>query len=182
MTTLLNFLGQPSSGKTSLSALVFAKLKEIGAEVEYASEYVKSWAWESRKMTPFDQYYIFGKECHNQSILFNKVDIVISDSPVMLTAFYHYFYNKKNSLRVPCREFYETAENDFEVKPINFFLPRRKDYNPRGRFQTQEEADNISVMLKTWLNFEGYPYVELLCEDNERLNEVMKVLEKEGVI
>ena len=181
-TILLNFLGASGVGKTSLSAKVFAKLKAEDYDVEYVSEYVKGWAWEGRKISPFDQFYIFGKECHNQSMLFNKVQVIISDSPVMLATFYHLYYNQDNSLSAPCHYFYERAVKNFNIIPVNFFLPRRKEYNPNGRFQTKEQSDELALMLKDWLDMDGYPYEELTCGDEDRINivyqRVVKLLEE----
>ena len=173
MTILINFIGQPSSGKTSLSAKLFARLKELELDAEYVSEYVKGWAWEERTVGKFDQFYIFGKETHNQSKLFNKVDYVISDSPVMLTAFYHFYYNHDNALKEVCKDFYEMADEE-GVKVINFFLPRKKKYNPKGRFQTQEQADQLAKDLLAWLDNEGYEYEILNCSEKERLERVLQ--------
>ena len=175
MTILINMLGCPSSGKTSLSAKLFAQLKAMDLNAEYTSEYVKGWAWEGKKVGPFDQFYIFGKETHNQSRLFDKVDFIISDSPVMLTAFYHYFYNGNEALNEVCHNFYNLAE-EAGVQVINFFLPRKKKYIAKGRYQTQEEADALAFQLKEWLNKEDYEYIELDCADKERLNTVMDYL------
>ena len=182
MTVLLNFLGQPSSGKTSIGAAVFAHLKALGVETEFVSEYAKQLCWEGRSISPFDQYAIFGYEAHQQSVLFNKVKVLIADSPVMLTAFYQYFYNKKNTLQQPCHDFYEMAEKDYNVKVINFFLNRQKKYNPNGRYQTEAEAEEVCRLLRMWLNFEGFKYTELNCPDEERLDKVMEVLKNEGVL
>lgn len=177
MTILINMLGAPSSGKTSLSAKLFAQLKAMDLNAEYTSEYVKGWAWEGKKVGPFDQFYIFGKETHNQSRLFDKVDFVISDSPVMLTAFYHYYYNKNNALNEVCHNFYKLAEES-GVKVLNFFLPRKKKYNPKGRYQTEEEADQLALDLKEWLGNEGYSYDELLCPDKYRIDFVIEKLKE----
>lgn len=173
-TILLNFLGASGVGKTSLSAKIFARLKARDYDVEYVSEYVKGWAWEGRKISPFDQFYIFGKECHNQSTLFNKVQVIISDSPVMLATFYHLYYNHDNSLSAACHYFYDRAVNEFNIIPVNFFLPRKKEYNPNGRFQTKEQSDELALMLKDWLNSEGYIYEELDCLDEKRAEVVMR--------
>ena len=175
MTILINMLGCPSSGKTSLSAKLFAQLKAMDLNAEYTSEYVKGWAWEGKKVGPFDQFYIFGKETHNQSRLFDKVDFIISDSPVMLTAFYHYFYNGNEALNEVCHNFYNLAE-EAGVQVVNFFLPRKKKYIAKGRYQTQEEADALAFQLKEWLNKEGYVYEELTCSDKERINVVLETL------
>lgn len=175
MTILINMLGSPSSGKTSLSAKLFAQLKAMDLNAEYTSEYVKGWAWEGKKVGPFDQFYIFGKETHNQSRLFDKVDFVISDSPVMLTAFYHYFYNGNNALDEVCKNFYKLTD-EAGVKVINFFLPRKKKYVKQGRYQTEEEANNVALELQEWLKKEGYDYIELDCPDKDRLDFVIDKL------
>lgn len=177
LTILINMLGCPSSGKTSLSAELFAQLKAMDLNVEYTSEYVKGWAWEGKKVGPFDQFYIFGKETHNQSRLFNKVDFIISDSPVMLTAFYHYFYNGNEALNNVCHNFYELVE-EAGVRVVNFFLPRKKKYIAKGRYQTQKEADALAFQLKEWLNKEGYEYKYLDCSDKERINIVLEELKE----
>ena len=177
MTILINMLGCPSSGKTSLSAKLFAQLKAMDLNAEYTSEYVKGWAWEGKKVGPFDQFYIFGKETHNQSRLFDKVDFIISDSPVMLTAFYHYFYNGNEALNEVCHNFYNLAE-EAGVEVVNFFLPRKKKYVAKGRYQTQEEADALAFQLKEWLNKEGYSYIDLECPDKERINVVLEKLKE----
>ena len=182
MTVLINLLGQPSSGKTSLAAKLFSYFKDKQINVEFSPEYVKSWAWENRRISPYDQYYIFGKEAHHQSMLFNKVDFIISDSPVMLTAFYHMYYNNKNSLKYACRDFYKVAEERDKVKIMTYFLPRKKEYVQEGRFQTQEEADYLSYMLKNWLDSEKIPYKELICEDENRLNYILEDLLKNGYL
>ena len=182
-TILINFIGQPSSGKTSLSAKLFARLKELELDVEYTSEYVKGWAWEGRTVGKFDQFYIFGKETHNQSKLFGKVEFVISDSPVMLTSFYHYYYNNDNALREACKDFYRMTDEE-GIKVLNFFLPRKKKYNPKGRFQTQEQADQLAKDLLKWLDTEEYPYEILDCSEKERLEKVLERIKevREGII
>lgn len=173
MTVLINMLGCPSSGKTSLSAKLFAQLKAMDLNAEYTSEYVKGWAWEGKKVGPFDQFYIFGKETHNQSRLFDKVDFIISDSPVMLTAFYHYYYNGNTALNEVCHNFYTLAEQA-GVKVINFFLPRKKKYITKGRYQTEVQADQVARDLMDWLDTEKYPYEVLECPDKERINVVLE--------
>lgn len=140
---------------------------------------MKGWAWEGKKVGPFDQFYIFGKESHNQSRLFNKVDFIISDSPVMLTAFYHYFYNGNEALNEVCHNFYKLAEEKAGIKTLNFFLPRKKKYIAKGRYQSEQEADKVATDLRNWLDKEGFPYIVLDCPDKERLNVVMEYIKKE---
>lgn len=178
MTILISLLGQPSSGKTTLSAKLFAKLKELGINAEYAPEYVKSWCYEGKKVNKYGQYTIFGEEVRRQSRLFGSVDIAISDSPVMLTGFYNSYYNNgDDSLNEACRGFYNKAKED-GIRLLNFFLPRKKKYDTKGRYQTQEQADEIAVLLKEWLNKEGYEYEVLDCPDKYRVDFIMEKLKE----
>lgn len=175
MSVLINFLGAPSSGKSTISNNLVSKLKELELNAEYVNEYVKQWVWEGRNISPFDQFCIFGNEAHNQSVLFDQVDYIVADSPVMLTAFYHLYYDNKNTLKDVCKEFYEMAE-EMGVKVFNFFLTRRKKYNPKGRYQTQEQADKLGQDLMNWLDQEGYEYEVLDCSDSKRLKIVLERL------
>lgn len=49
---------------------------------------------------------------------------------------------------------------------FNIFIKRVKKYNPNGRNQTAEEAENISVELKKILDRLGINYAEI--EGNEQ--------------
>lgn len=178
MTVLINLLGSPSAGKSTTAGKLFAYLKDLQLNAEFVSEYVKSWAWDKRTITPYDQFYFFGKEAHNQSHLFNKVDFIISDAPVLITAFYHLYYNHNNSLREICKDFYDMAERVDHVKVLNFLLPRKKKYNSAGRYQTEEQSDEIAVYLRKFLDVECYPYVFVDCNDDERVDFILEEVRK----
>ena len=176
MTVLINLIGQPSCGKSTAAAKLFARMKDMGLNCEYTQEYVKGWVWDGRKISPYDQFTIFGREAYNQSHLFNKVDFIISDSPVMLTAFYHLYYNKDNALREICKDFYEMAERIDHVHTFNFYLPRMKQYKQEGRYQTEEEANEVARMLKAWLEVEAYPFIPLDCPDEQRVDKILSYI------
>ena len=179
MTILINAYGSPSSGKTTLCARLFAALKNLGVDAYLTMEVVKTWCIEGREIGRYGQYVLFGQEVERQSRLFNKVDIALVDSPVGLSGFYNYYYSGKtdNSLSVPCREFYKRAAED-GVQILNFFLTPQKPYDPRARYQTEEQAQDVHVSLKEWLNREGYNYVELNCSDDQRLDAIMQHLKE----
>lgn len=180
MTILINLLGAPSVGKSTTAGRLFAKLKGMDLNAEYVQEYVKQWVYIGRKVSPYDQFHLFGQEAHNQSHLFNKVDFIISDSPVMLTAFYHLYANGDNALREVCKDFYDMAERLDNVKVLNFLLPRKKGYQNVGRYHTQEQADEIEHLLRCFLEVEAYSYEELTCPDEERVDKIMKCLSEVG--
>lgn len=180
MTVLINFFGSPSSGKTTLSAALFTRLKVMGVNVEYTPEYVKGWVYESRPVGKYGQFTIFGEEVRRQSRLFNTVDIAISDSPVALTGFYNYFYSGRqdNCLSSACKEFYRRAQEEDNIQVINFLLPKRNEYVSGGRYQSESEAAQVNIQLKEWLNKEGYNYTLLDCPDSERVDVIINKLQE----
>ena len=177
MTVLINAYGSPSSGKTTLCARLFAALKDLGINAYLTMEVVKTWCIEGRAVGRYGQYVLFGQEVERQSRLFNKVNIGLVDSPVGLCGFYNWYYSGKtdNSLSVPCKEFYRRAIED-GVKIFNFFLTPQKPYDPRARYQTEEQAQDVHVSLKEWMDNEGYDYIELDCSDEKRLEVVMNYI------
>ena len=175
MTIIINLIGQPSCGKTSTSVKLLAYLKELGIECEYCPEAAKTYLYEGKKINKYMQFGLFGSECVSQSRLFGSVDIIISDSSPILAAFYEYFYNGDNALSPACKEFYKKAKED-EIHVINFFLPRKKKYNPKGRYQNEKEAADVAAKLKEWLTWEGYDYEVLDCPDEKRISAITERL------
>ena len=179
MCILISTYGSPSSDKTTLCARLFAQLKDLGINAYLTMEVAKAWCLQGREIGKYGQFILFGQEAERQSRLFNKVNIGIADSPVGLTGFYNYYYSgkKDNSLSAPCKEFYRRAEED-GVKILNFFLTPQKPYDPRARYQTEEQAQDVNVSLKEWLTWEGYDYTVLDCPDEERIDKIMDCLQK----
>lgn len=175
MTIVVNLIGQPSCGKTSTSVKLLAHLKELGVECEYCPEAAKTYLYDGKKVNKYMQFELFGRECSTQSRLFSSVSVVLSDSSPILAAFYEYFYNGDNALSPACKEFYKKAKED-GIKVINFLLPRKKAYNPKGRYQDESQAADVAVKLKEWLAQEGYTYTFLDCSDEERIDRIMEVL------
>jgi len=174
-TVLINFIGEPGSGKSTLGAQIFTELKIRGYNVEFVNEFVKTWTYTNRKVDKFGQYHIFGMETENQSRLFNKVDYIIADSPVLLTSFYQRYYWGSDTLINPVKEFYKNAEEE-GVKTCNILIDRKFDYNQKGRFQTEEESIEIHKLLIDFMNENGYNYYYLNASVEDRIKEVLKIL------
>ena len=60
-TIAINFFGAPGSGKSTLSAIVFAKLKMMGVNCELVTEFAKDKVWEKNNEALSNQIYIFAK-------------------------------------------------------------------------------------------------------------------------
>ena len=136
---VVNLFAGPGSGKSTTCAGVFAKLKLAGINCEMALEYAKDKVWEESNKVLDDQIYVFGKQLHRIFRLKDKVDVVITDSPILLSIIYDKTRNKYFSDLV-LNQF-----NNFDNR--NYFIERTTVYNPKGRLQTEDEAKEIDKVL-----------------------------------
>lgn len=146
MTKIINLIGGPGTGKSTIAAELFAKMKWQGISVELVTEYAKDLVWEQRKHTFKNELYIFAKQHHRLFRLQGEVDYIITDSPIIQSIFYNKIYGDNS-------EIYENfVLNEFnKFENINFWLKRTKPYVEKGRNQTQEEADAIGYALRAML-------------------------------
>lgn len=174
---LVNVFGAPGAGKSTCAAYVFAKLKMLGYDIEYALEFAKDKVWEESKEAFRNQAYIFGQQFFRISRCENKVDVVITDSPLVLSAFY-------------CSDerlgdvFTQLVLNVFKsYNSLNYFLARVQPYNPNGRFQTEEESDKIAVTLSEMLDNYGIEYTTVpgCVESYDKIvDDVVEALKKQN--
>lgn len=144
---VVNLFAGPGTGKSTGMAYIFSRLKMKGINAEIATEFAKDKVWEENKGVFNSQIYIFGKQNFKLSRLKNKVDIVITDSPILLTMIYSGENEKeyKNELDNLVLKVFNTYNN------YNVFLNRVKEYHQEGRFQNESEAKVIDEKVKNLL-------------------------------
>jgi hypothetical protein len=139
-TLIVNLYAGPGTGKSTCMAGVFCELKLRGVNYEMAPEFAKEKVWENSIETLDDQIYVFGKQLHTIRRLLGKVDIIITDSPLLFSI--HYGNKEHEAFKRLVVEVYRHYLN------LDIFLERRKKYNPAGRLQTEEEAIGIDSKIK----------------------------------
>ena len=155
-TLICNLFGGPGISKTTTSAGIFSLLKLHSVEVELVPEFAKDLVWEERHVTLSDQNYVFGKQHHRIWRLSGKVDVVITDSPLLLNL----IYGKINSN--VSDSFYDNVLTIFrKFNNLNILLERRKEYNPNGRYQTKEQSIKIDNMVKDTLDTFKFSYTKV---------------------
>lgn len=140
-TLVVNLFGEPSVGKSTAAAYIFSKLKMRGINCEYVTEFTKDKIWENNSEVFKNQAYIFGKQTFKLSRVVGKVDVVITDSPIFLSAVY-------NKTEVLGEDFNKVVANVFNsYNNFNILLKRKHDYQNTGRNETEDEADKIRSHL-----------------------------------
>ena len=145
-TIVINLYGGPGAGKSTGAAYIFSMLKLRGVNCELVTEYAKDKVWENNPTALKDQYYVFGQQHYRLNCLMGKVDVVITDSPLMLSAIY-----AKNcpKLTEVCYEAYSKCKN------IDVMVHRTKPYNAVGRINTEAQSDMIAEQIEQLCSFYG---------------------------
>jgi nicotinamide riboside kinase len=166
-TTIISLYGGPGTGKSTSAAYLYYVLKTQGANAELVREYVKDWAWEKRSFSTYDQLYFLGKQSRRESMLYGKADWVVTDSPVLMNAYYAQLYCPPvvaEGVKASAAGFYQHAEVDGH-RHVHVFLKRSKPYNPAGRYQDEKGARELDVGIRTMLDGMRLKTVE--CDTTE---------------
>ncbi len=141
---IVNLLGGPGISKSTMAAHVFAELKWKGINCELVNEYAKEKVWEQSLHVLKNQRLIYGKQYHMVLRAAENVDVVITDSPLILSA----IYAKQNETK-----FIDMIVDDFKAfRNLNFLLIRKKAYCQSGRVHNEDEAKQIDSNLKSMLD------------------------------
>ena len=147
---VINLIGGPCSGKSTIASGVFYELKKRGINCEMALEFAKDKVWEESFKTMDDQIYIFGKQFHKIWRLKDKVNVIITDSPLLISI----HYNKDKSKYFD--KFVIEQYNRFNNKL--YFIERNNDnYQKEGRLQTFDEAKVIDNDIRNSINAFAFP-------------------------
>jgi len=132
------------------------RLKVSGYNSEYIQEYAKDKTWSEDKQTLLCQPYVTGKQFYRTTRIMNKVEVAVTDSPILTGI----LYQQKKS-----KHFESWVVEAFkECNNLNFFLVRNTEhhpYNPAGRSQSLEEAIAKDKEMKDVLDKYDIPYFEV---------------------
>lgn len=143
MTIIVNLFAGPGAGKSTTAAGVFYKLKSRGKNVELVTEVAKDFTWANRHDCLRCQPLIFGKQLYRLERLIDKVDAVITDSPIILSLAYANLYPE--SFKPFVKDVFDKFDN------INYIVVRKKKYIPIGRRQSEESAKYMDEKINELL-------------------------------
>lgn len=184
-TIVVNAFGGPGTGKTTAAWTICSELKKAGILAEYVSEYAKELVYDlnspRRSISEYaksilngslyGQKVLFAEQTHRVERLMGQVQVVVTDSPIMLSAIY---------LKEPNQKFEDSVIRQFWNYPsFNFVIDRDKDphaYQESGRLQTLDEAIEKDKEITNMLHKYGIPYEVYTHESIPKLITTLKEL------
>ena len=165
---VVNLFGVPGAGKSTGAAYIFYRLKTSGINAELVTEFAKDKVWEQSREVFNNQAYIFGEQSFRLGRCADKVDVIVTDSPLPLSIIYNEDRRLTENFNAMVIDVFNSYDN------LNYFLTRTKPYNPVGRKQTEEESNALSnpicKMLEKYnisyetLNGDVEGYEKIVCD------------------
>lgn len=173
-TYVINLYGGPCCGKSTVAAGLFYELKCAGFECELSGEYAKDRTWDGNPEVLNNQPFIFGQQLHRIWRLYNKVEIIVCDSPILLSI----VYSKENS------ELFEKfiVEQHNKYNNINFILDRSVKYDNIGRNENEEEAIQLDNKIFNIVKKYNIDCIKVTGNSKTKVNKILKHLKSINVI
>ena len=175
-------MGAPNSGKSTLSTDVHTELKKMGENSIFISECATDYIAEyGIPNTPIDQVTIFYKQTNKEKMFIGSKEYIICDSSGILNYFYF-------------RKLFNTPLSNKDIAVINhlqkeilktlsqwsiiFYCPVRiENVEDNIRFQNIDEIKKIDRWIKSYLELENIPHIDLSNVDiSDRQEYVIKII------
>lgn len=164
-TIIVNLIGGQGTGKSTLMAEVFSWLKWHNIDSEMCTEFAKELIWEKRDETFKDELYIFAKQNHRLSCCNGKVNVIITDRPLIMSVVFNEYYG--NPLNTNWNKAYNNmvVETYKQYNNLNFYLKRVKPYNTNGRNETFEQAKEFDNHFLNYLIDNNIDYIPIDADE-----------------
>ena len=139
---VINLYGGPGVGKSTTAAGLYSLMKSRGYKVELVREWIKNLAYDDRHPDLSLQLMALAKQYRAEAPLHEKVDYIITDSPLLLNAFYT-TAGMPTGIAHDYIDFVDYLGK--QTKNIHYFVERcaSHPYEDSGRYQTKVEAENM---------------------------------------
>ena len=167
---LVNLYGAPGTGKSTGAAYIYSKLKLDEVNCELATEFAKDMVWDENKKAIYNQAYVFGNQYYRISRLENEVDVVITDSPILLSI----IYNKDKRLGKEFTDLVKSVSLSYENR-LDILFKRVKQYKTIGRLHNEEQSDKLYDEIKDLLDTVN-PEYEIVEATQDGYEEVIRMI------
>ncbi len=165
---VVNLIGGPGVGKSILTSDLFSVLKKEFISCDISHEYIKKKLREKALKAIESQIYIFAKQQFQLFTMKDEVDVILTDSPLILCA----VYDKTSCplLKALILKEYNKYNN------LNYLLLRDESvpYEQEGRYQDSEGAKKVDTQMVDFLNKEEIPFTSVYGIGKNTLDIILK--------
>jgi nicotinamide riboside kinase len=164
---VINFVGEPNAGKTTLAAHLFATLKSHGESAEFVSEYIKQLIYLEDYDKINDQEYVSTYQYKLLKGAIKKIRYVVTDAPLVHGIAYNRFHEKNDEkhkeLNKKIAEWIKEFNNFFVLVEPNPKIPYREN---EGRIHSKKDSEQIGKIIVDILKTQKIPYITV-SPDNQ---------------
>ena len=157
-TLVINLIGGPCSGKSTIAAELFARLKKMGIHCELVSEYIKERIYEENKTISVNQIAIFGMEHYAISNKIGKVDVIVHDGSFINNIIYKHEDNPEFD-KLIISEYKKFNNLDFFIKRGNI------EFEDYGRIHNLKQSKELDKLIKETYKKYGLIFIEVEARD-----------------
>ena len=175
-TLIINVLGGPGVGKTTIASDLFVRFKRKELDVEIVSEFAKELVWEKRNEAFDDRLYMHAEQNHRLMMMNGNLDYIITDSPLILTSVYNNFYLEDKHTKEYNKMIDDVTLQTFNsYNNITFLIERETGYDTNGRRESLDEAKAIDERIIKYLEDNNIQYIKIKDRENAA-DEIIKYL------
>lgn len=167
-TVVVNMFAGPGAGKTTCAWEVASALKKKGLVVEYVPEVAKEYVWDNNfemlDGSVKNQSKLFEEQDRRVQRLMGKVEVIVTDSPILLNNIY--VKETDPAFKQKVTERFKKQNN------FNVFVERGRNYESEGRIHDYADSVRIDTQIQDLLHdnkfyFKKYTYPQIKqCVEN----------------
>lgn len=147
-TTVINLASGPRAGKSTLAAEMFYKMKKMGLDVELVTEYAKELVYQEDFTTLSNQVIVTQEQCRRQLVFKDKVEYIVTDSPIFLGMHYSDDYQFLQVEKI-IKANWDLYDN------VIVNVKRFGDYVQKGRVESEDESEGIDTDISKLIRIFG---------------------------
>jgi nicotinamide riboside kinase len=159
-TLVINLIGGPCSGKSTIAAELFARLKKMGVHCELVPEFIKERIYEENQTIVKHQISIFGMEHYAITNKIGKVDVIVHDGSFINNT--HDLYNCEEN-----PEFDKFIVSEYKkFNNLDFFIKRGNiEFETYGRIHNLKQSKELDNKIKETYNKYNLQFIEVESRD-----------------
>lgn len=166
-TLVVNLIGGPCSGKSTIASELFARLKKMGVKCELCPEYIKERIYEENNTIPTNQIAIFGMEHYTISNKLGKVDVIVHDGSFLNNILYKSEDNPEFD-KLIISEYQKFNNLDFFIKRGNI------EFESYGRIHTLEQSLELDDKIRKIYKNAKANFIEV--ESRDAVDKIIPIL------